>query len=94
MFTVENFEYIADVARISLTDEEKDKMTKSIDKIITYFDKINSMDTLNVEPLELIIDESNILRDDIVIESYDRETILANASEHRSGYFSVPKIVE
>ncbi len=94
MFTVENLEHIADVARISLTDEEKEEMTKSINEIITYFDKLNSMDTSNVEPMELITTESNVLRKDIVVESYDREIILANASEHRNGYFSVPQIVE
>jgi len=94
MFTVENLEYIADVARISLTDEEKEEMAESIDRIIAYFDKLNSMDTSNMEPMELIITEANVLREDIVVESYDRETILINASEHRNGYFSVPKIVE
>ena len=94
MFTVENLEHIADLARITLTDDEKEKMTKSISEIITYFDKLSNMDTSNAEPIELITTESNILREDTVVDSYDREIILANASEHRNGYFSVPQIVE
>jgi aspartyl-tRNA(Asn)/glutamyl-tRNA(Gln) amidotransferase subunit C len=94
MLTIEELEYIADVARLSLTDEEKEEMTKSINEMITYFDKLNNMETSNVEPMELITTESNVLREDIVVESYDREIILANASEHRNGYFSVPQIVE
>lgn len=94
VLSIKDIEHIADVARIDLTDEEKEEINKSINEIIVYFDKLNSMDTSEVEPMELITTESNILREDIVVESYNREIILANASEHRNGYFSVPQIVE
>lgn len=92
--TRETIEYVANLARLNLSENEKEKLTEDMADIITYVDKLNELDTSNVEPTSHVMLIRNIFREDKVEKSYDREKIIANAPASENGCFKVPKVVE
>jgi aspartyl-tRNA(Asn)/glutamyl-tRNA(Gln) amidotransferase subunit C len=92
--TQEITEHVAALARLNLTRQEKEKLTRNMENIISYVDKLNELDTSNVKPKEHVIPISNVLRKDRAEKSYDRERILANAPSRENGCFKVPNAVE
>lgn len=85
---------MANLARLNLTEEEKERMTKDMASIIEFVDQMNTLDISNIEPTAHIIPINNVFRDDEVIPSMDREVLLSNAPNQEKGCFNVPKIVE
>jgi aspartyl-tRNA(Asn)/glutamyl-tRNA(Gln) amidotransferase subunit C len=69
-------------------------MTKEMDDIVSYVDKLNELDTEGIVPREHVIPVNNVLREDEIKESFDREILLANAPDKDNGCFKVPKVVE
>lgn len=92
--TKEMVEYVANLARLNLTEQEKERLTEDMADILAYVDKLNELDTSGVEPTSHVIPIYNVLREDVVKESYDREIILENAPSKEDGCFKVPKVVE
>ena len=92
--SLETVEYVAGLARLNLSDKEKEMMVAQMGDILDYMDKLNALDTKGVKPLEHVEPMSNVFREDSVKESFAREDILANAPDKDSGAFKVPKIVE
>ena len=92
--TRETIEHVASLARLNLTGQEKEKLTSEMANIISYVDKLNELDTSNVEPRSHVISLQNVFREDKVKESYDRGKILANAPAQEDGCFKVPRVVE
>lgn len=92
--TEETIEHVANLARLKLTEAEKEKLTSQMAEIISYVDKLNELDTSGVEPTAHVIPIRNVFREDVVTESYDREKILSNASAQEDGCFKVPKVME
>ena len=92
--TRETIEYVAGLARLNLTEEEKEKLALQMEDIITWVDKLNELDTSNVPPTSHVKPVHNVFREDVVKESYDREKILAHAPSQEEGCFKVPKVVE
>jgi aspartyl-tRNA(Asn)/glutamyl-tRNA(Gln) amidotransferase subunit C len=92
--TKEQVEHVAHLARLNLTDEEKEQMTKDLEAIIDFADQLNALDIENVEPTAHVIPIQNVFRKDEVRESLDRDELLKNAPSQKDGCFSVPKIVE
>ena len=92
--TLETVEYVAGLARLNLSQEEKEMMSSQMGDILDYMDKLNSIDTTGVPPLEHVEHMTNIFREDVVKDSFDREQILVNAPDKDDGSFRVPKIVE
>jgi aspartyl-tRNA(Asn)/glutamyl-tRNA(Gln) amidotransferase subunit C len=92
--SLETVEYVAGLARLNLSDKEKEMMVAQMGDILDYMDKLNALETKGVKPLEHVEHMSNVFRGDSVEESFDREKILANAPDKDSGAFRVPKIVE
>jgi len=91
---VEDVEYVARLARLRLSDEEKEEFTGQLNDILTYMDKLNEVDTTEVEPTSHVISITNVLRNDGVRESLPREPSLRNAPEAERGFYKVPKIIE
>ncbi|HOP99298.1 MAG TPA: Asp-tRNA(Asn)/Glu-tRNA(Gln) amidotransferase subunit GatC [Acetivibrio clariflavus] len=87
-------EHVANLARLNLTEEEKSALASDMEQIISYVDKLNELDTSNVEPTNHVIPITNVFREDKAEASYPREKILANAPSSQDGCFKVPKIVE
>lgn len=92
--TKEEVEKVAHLARLNLTEEEKEKMILDMAAIIEFADKISELDIGDVPPTDHIIPINNVFREDKVHPSMDRDELLRNAPSSENGYFSVPKVVE
>lgn len=92
--TIKDVEYIANLARLEFKEEEKEKFTEQFNRILEYMDKLNELDTSNVEPLYHVIDLKNVFREDVVKPSYPREEILKNAPSRTEYFFKVPKVIQ
>lgn len=92
--TRDTIEHIAGLARLNITEAEKDKLTLEMENILYHVDKLNELDTSGIKPMEHVIPLKNVLREDKVEKSYDRGTMLANAPSSEDGCFKVPKVVE
>lgn len=90
----EEIEHIASLARLSLTEKEKELFGSQISSILDYVEKLNELDTKNVEPTSHVLPLSNVIRDDIPGPSIPREDALMNAPDHTEKFFRVPKIIE
>jgi aspartyl-tRNA(Asn)/glutamyl-tRNA(Gln) amidotransferase subunit C len=87
-------EHAARLARLELSDDEKERMTTQLDAILGYMETLNTLDTADVEPTTTVIPMISVMRDDEVRPSLDREDALANAPEREGAYFRVPRIIE
>lgn len=94
MITKKEVEYVARLARLKLTEEEKEKYTKQLGDILTYINKLSELNTEKVEPTSHVLHLSNVFREDEVKPSLKQEEILANAPEVEYDHFKVKKIIE
>jgi aspartyl-tRNA(Asn)/glutamyl-tRNA(Gln) amidotransferase subunit C len=92
--TMKEVEHVARLARLELTDEEKERMRAQLDSILTYIDKLNELDTSAVEPTSHVLPMMNVFRDDEVRPSLSQEETLANAPDRQDLFFRVPRILE
>ena len=92
--TREDVRQVATLARLCLTAEEEDRLTEQLDAILRYMEKLNQLDTSNVEPFSQAVDAVNALREDKVTNRPDTEALLANAPDKDQTFFKVPKIIE
>ena len=83
----EKVDYFAELAKIGLSEEEKNKMVISIQKTVTCMDKLKDINTENVKPMDHISAAINVFREDSVLKSLDRDIILSNAPEHEDGCY-------
>ncbi len=86
--------YVADLARVSLSEEEAVLFSEQLNSILEYMEKLNELDTKNVEPMSHILDMANIFREDKYKESLVRDNVLENAPSSKDGFFVVPKVIE
>ncbi len=92
----EQVEHIAKLARMGLTDEEKEKFTKELSSILNYVDKLNKVDTSKAEPIKQITGLENIVREDIT-EKHDktiRDKLIKQAPKVKGAHIQVPKILD
>ena len=87
----ETIEYVGILAKLELTDEEKEQAKKDMANMLDYIDTLNELDTSGVEPMSHVFPVNNVFREDVVTNGDDREEILANAPEAKEGAFVVPK---
>ncbi|GIW54427.1 MAG: aspartyl/glutamyl-tRNA(Asn/Gln) amidotransferase subunit C [Nitrospiraceae bacterium] len=87
-------EKVARLARLELTEAEKDAFGRQLSSILTYMEKLNTYDTAGVEPTATVLGEVNVFREDEVRPSLPVDRALANAPEQADGFFVVPKILE
>lgn len=87
----ETIEYVGILAKLELSDDEKEKAKADMGKMLDHIDKLNELDTSNVEPMSHVFPVNNVFREDVVTNGDDRENILKNAPEERDGAFVVPK---
>ena len=89
----EEVKHVADLARLEMTPEEVESMSRQLDGILTYVAKLNELDTGGVQPTTHAISIVNAFRDDRVKPSLDREDTLANAPQQDGESFVVPKVI-
>ncbi|HEY6011945.1 MAG TPA: Asp-tRNA(Asn)/Glu-tRNA(Gln) amidotransferase subunit GatC [Nitrospirota bacterium] len=87
-------EHVAKLARLELSEQEKEKLTDQLSNILTYVEKLNELDTKGIEPTAHVLDIKNVMRDDVSRPSLPQERALANAPDKAAGHFKVPKIIE
>ena len=84
---------LADLARLEFSEQEKTEIKGDLQKMITFVEKLNELDTTNVKPLLHMTADSNVLREDRVVPSISREEGLLNAPDANDQYFKVPKVI-
>ena len=83
------------LSRLELREDEKEKVKEDLNNMLGMFDKLNEVDTENVEPLLYVLDEENdVLRDDEVGEELTNDEALQNAEESKKPFFVVPKFLK
>ena len=87
----ETIEYVGILAKLELSEEEKEQAKKDRANMLDYIDTLNELDTSGVEPMSHVFPVNNVFREDVVTNEDDREEILANAPEAKDGAFVVPK---
>ncbi|MGD8428170.1 MAG: Asp-tRNA(Asn)/Glu-tRNA(Gln) amidotransferase subunit GatC [Balneolaceae bacterium] len=92
--TQKDVNYVADLARLQLTDEETESLVHDLNQILDYMNTLEEIDTSNVAPLEHVIDLEYRLRDDKAKEPLSHEDALKNAPDADSDYFRVPRVIE
>ena len=92
--TEELVDYISELSRLKLPEEEKEKMTGELERILAYMDVLSALDTGGVEPMSHVFPVKNVLREDEVIPSFDRSELLKNAPASDGEAFLVPRAVE
>jgi aspartyl-tRNA(Asn)/glutamyl-tRNA(Gln) amidotransferase subunit C len=85
---------VAKLARLALTEAEIEEFTGQLGTILGYVEKMNELDTAEVEPLAHCLPIGNVFRPDEVQESLGTERTLANAPDSDGPFFKVPKILE
>ncbi len=85
---------VASLSRLRIREEEKDDVLFQLNKILTYVENLQTLDTSNIEPTTYALPMQNVFRDDKVKPSLDRELALSNAPLKEDGYFKVPRVLE
>lgn len=91
--SIEDVEHIAWLARLELTDEEKEKFSSQLSSILEHAGKISELDLKGVPPTSHAVPISNVFREDVAGADLSQEEALSNAPKKESGAFVVPKIV-
>ncbi|MBQ6296774.1 MAG: Asp-tRNA(Asn)/Glu-tRNA(Gln) amidotransferase subunit GatC [Selenomonadaceae bacterium] len=85
---------VASLSRLKIREDEKDDVLFQLNKILTYVENLQALDTTNVEPTTYALPMQNVFREDKVKPSIDRKLALSNAPLKEDGYFKVPKVLE
>ncbi|NWF88579.1 MAG: Asp-tRNA(Asn)/Glu-tRNA(Gln) amidotransferase subunit GatC [Ignavibacteriaceae bacterium] len=91
--TKNDVKHIAELARLELIESELEDYTFQLNKILEYVEKLNELDTKDVQPLSHPIEGANIFRDDVIKPSIEREEALENAPSKNEEFFKVPKVI-
>ena len=92
--SLEDVEHVARLARLDLGPEEKERMRRELDGILSYIDKLRAVDTDAVEPTSHAVPLTNVMREDVMEPSFPQAEMLANAPDRSGDLFRVPKIIE
>ncbi|MCC6143470.1 MAG: Asp-tRNA(Asn)/Glu-tRNA(Gln) amidotransferase subunit GatC [Candidatus Hydrogenedentes bacterium] len=92
--TKADVEYIAGLAHLNPDDETKERLTRELGEILGYVEKLNELDTRDVEPTMHTLDITNVFREDAAEPSLARDQALVNAPASDGEYFLVPRILE
>lgn len=86
--------HIAHLARLRLSEEEKEKFGVQLSSILTYVEKLNELDTSGVEPTSHVLAIGNVMREDALRPSLSTDEALRNAPDRADDFYRVPKIIE
>ena len=90
----ETIEYVGILAKLELSDAEKEAAKKDMASMLDYIDMLNELDTTGVEPMSHVFPVHNVFREDVVVNGDDRDKMLKNAPAVKDGSYKVPKTVE
>ena len=87
----ETIEYVGILAKLSLSEEEKEAAKTDMANMLDYIDMLNELDTEGVEPMSHVFPVNNVFREDVVTNENQREAMLSNAPEQKDGCHKVPR---
>ncbi len=87
-------EYVGILAKLELSDREKEAAKKDMGRMLDYIDQLNELDTSGVEPMSHVLPRRNVFREDIVTNGDGSADALANAPEQKDDMYVVPKTFE
>lgn len=96
-FTEKEVRYVADLANLKLAPDEIGRLAHDLGSIVTYIEKLNQLDTSQVEPMAQVLfdaEETATLREDVVRPTIPNVVALASAPTAGAGYFKVPRVIE
>ena len=93
-FTREQIDYVAHLARIELTESERELFGSQLASVLAYVEKLDELDTSDVAPTAHVMGLRNVFRDDVERPSTARAEITANAPAKACGCYLVPKILD
>ncbi len=91
--TLKDVEYVANLAKLELSQKERIKFQKELDNIIKYIDQLNELNTENIPITSHVIPLANVFREDRILLSLAQDKALANAPQKKNGFFKVPKVI-
>lgn len=89
----EIIEYVGILAKLELSEKEKEAAKKDMSRMLDYIDIMGELDTTGVEPMSHIFPVRNVFREDVVTNGDMKESVLKNAPKEKDGMFVVPKTV-
>jgi len=92
--TKDEVKHVAKLADLPLTDEEEEKYSEQLSKILEYFEQLNQVDTSKVEPTFNVSGQNNVLREDTTVASLSQEEALLNASRKKDNMFETKGVFE
>lgn len=92
--TREQVEHVAYLARLGLSEAEKDRLTEQLSGILEHVERLNQVDTDHISPTAMVIPLENVMRDDEARPSRSLEDVLANAPRREGAFFRVRAILE
>ncbi len=92
--TAKEVDHVALLARLKLTDEERERFTTQLNSILEHFEQLQQIDTTGVPPMSHAVPISNVLREDEPTPSLSPEEALRNAPDQAKGCFRVPRVIE
>jgi aspartyl-tRNA(Asn)/glutamyl-tRNA(Gln) amidotransferase subunit C len=90
---IQEVEHVARLARLKLSQNERELFTDQLNAILDYMEKLNELDTGAIEPTFHVVSHQNVMREDKAKESQPQEATLENAPDKAQGCFRVPKII-
>jgi len=89
----ETIEYVGILAKLELDEVQKEHAKKDIGEMLDYIDKLNELDTANVEPMSHVFPVNNVFREDVILNEDGSYDTLKNAPSEKNGGFEVPKTI-
>ena len=90
----ETIDYVGILAKLELSDIEREQAKKDMGSMLDYIDKLSELDTTGVEPMSHVFPVENVFREDVVTNADTREELLKNAPGQKDGMFVVPRTFE
>ncbi|MBN1405003.1 MAG: Asp-tRNA(Asn)/Glu-tRNA(Gln) amidotransferase subunit GatC [Candidatus Omnitrophica bacterium] len=89
----DDIKYVAELARIKLSEKEAGVLSAQLNDILEYINKLNKLDTTNTEPMSHALNMTNVFRKDEVMPSLTQQDALKNVPDGKDGFFRVPKVI-
>lgn len=91
--TDEVMENVEILAKLELSEKEREKAAEEMEKMLQYVEKLQELNTDEVEPMPYAMSVENVFREDVVTNTDRREEMLANAPASKDGQYQVPKTI-
>ena len=92
--SIKDVEHVAKLARLELSEADKEKFTVQLASILNYVETLSEIDTKNVAPMLSSSMAANFLRKDELVPSIEHEEIMRNAPDREGNFFKVKKVIE